>query len=180
MSVEDTRLPSGLVVVTDAMPHLQTASLGCWVACGSRNEHPDEHGISHFLEHMAFKGTSRRSARQIAEEIEAVGGDLNAGTGVETTAYYARVLKADIGLGLDVLSDILTHPSFDPDEVTREKNVIVQEIGIGRFIGVWASLGAGAGVIAIKLLLRPLGARRVDLAIIVALSLLRIAEQIIG
>jgi predicted Zn-dependent peptidase len=129
MSVEVTRLPSGLVVVTDAMPHLQTASLGCWVSCGSRHEHPDEHGISHFLEHMAFKGTARRTARQIAEEIEAVGGDLNAGTGVETTAYYARVLKADIGLGLDVLSDILAHPSFDPDEITREKNVIVQEIG---------------------------------------------------
>jgi predicted Zn-dependent peptidase len=129
MSVEVTRLPSGLVVVTDAMPHLHTASLGCWVACGSRNEYPDEHGISHFLEHMAFKGTARRTARQIAEEIEAVGGDLNAGTGVETTAYYARVLKADIGLGLDVLSDILTHPSFDPDEISREKNVIVQEIG---------------------------------------------------
>jgi predicted Zn-dependent peptidase len=107
MSVEVTCLPSGLVVVTDAMPHLQTASLGCWVACGSRNEQPDEHGISHFLEHMAFKGTARRTARQIAEEIEAVGGDLNAGTGVEMTAYYARVLKADIGLGLDVLSDIL-------------------------------------------------------------------------
>jgi predicted Zn-dependent peptidase len=129
MSVEVTCLPSGLVVVTDAMPHLQTASLGCWVACGSRNEQPDEHGISHFLEHMAFKGTARRTARQIAEEIEAVGGDLNAGTGVEMTAYYARVLKADIGLGLDVLSDILAYPSFDPDEITREKNVIVQEIG---------------------------------------------------
>jgi predicted Zn-dependent peptidase len=129
MSVEVTCLPSGLVVVTDAMPHLQTASLGCWVSCGSRSEQPDEHGISHFLEHMAFKGTARRTARQIAEEIEAVGGDLNAGTGVETTAYYARVLKADIGLGLDVLADILTHPSFDPDEITREKNVIVQEIG---------------------------------------------------
>jgi predicted Zn-dependent peptidase len=129
MSVEVTRLPSGLVVVTDAMQHLQTASLGCWVACGSRNEQSDEHGISHFLEHMAFKGTARRTARQIAEEIEAVGGDLNAGTGIETTAYYARVLKADISLGLDVLSDILTHPSFDPDEIAREKNVIVQEIG---------------------------------------------------
>src|SRR5580704_18035945 len=129
MSVEVTRLPTGLVVVTDAMPHLQTASLGCWVVCGSRNEHPDEHGISHFLEHMAFKGTARRTARQIAEEIEAVGGDLNAGTGVEMTAYYARVLKADTALGLDVLSDILSNPSFDPDEITREKNVIVQEIG---------------------------------------------------
>jgi predicted Zn-dependent peptidase len=129
MSVEVTRLASGLVVVTDAMPHLQTASLGCWVTCGSRNELADEHGISHFLEHMAFKGTARRTARQIAEEIEAVGGDINAATGVEMTAYYARVLKEDIALGIDVLSDILSHPSFDPDEITREKNVIVQEIG---------------------------------------------------
>jgi predicted Zn-dependent peptidase len=129
MSVEVTRLPSGLVVITEAMPHLQTASLGVWVTCGSRCEEADEHGISHFLEHMAFKGTARRTARQIAEEIEAVGGELNAGTGVEMTAYYARVLKADIALALDVLSDILSHPSFDPDEINREKNVIVQEIG---------------------------------------------------
>src|SRR6266567_765619 len=129
MSMDVTRLPSGLVVVTDAMPHLESASLGVWVGAGSRDEQPDEHGISHFLEHMAFKGTARRSARQIAEEIEAVGGDLNAATGVEMTAYYARVLKADVPLALDVLSDILTAPAFDPDEITREKNVIIQEIG---------------------------------------------------
>ena len=129
MSVEVTRLPSGLTVVTDAMPHLETASLGVWVGSGSRDEQPDEHGISHLLEHMAFKGTKRRTARQIAEEIEAVGGDLNAATSVETTAYYARVLKADVPLALDVLSDILADPTFDPDELKREQNVIVQEIG---------------------------------------------------
>jgi predicted Zn-dependent peptidase len=129
MSVEVTRLPSGLLVVTDAMPHLETASLGIWVGSGSRDELPDEHGVSHLLEHMAFKGTSRRSARQIAEEIEAVGGDLNAATSIETTAYYARILKADVPLALDVLSDILSDPSFDPEELQREKNVIVQEIG---------------------------------------------------
>jgi predicted Zn-dependent peptidase len=129
MSVEVTRLPTGLVVVTDTMPHLETASLGVWVGAGSRDERPDEHGISHLLEHMAFKGTSRRSARQIAEEIEAVGGDLNAATSIETTAYYARVLRADVPLALDVLSDILASPSFDPDELGREQNVIVQEIG---------------------------------------------------
>lgn len=129
MSVEVTRLPSGLVVVTDAMAHLETASLGVWVNCGSRGERADEHGISHFLEHMAFKGTARRSARQIAEEIEAVGGDLNAATGVEVTSYFARVLRADTGLALDVLADILSHPRFDPDEINREKNVIIQEIG---------------------------------------------------
>ncbi|MBV8745103.1 MAG: insulinase family protein [Xanthobacteraceae bacterium] len=129
MSVEVTRLPTGLTVVTDKMPHLETTSLGVWIASGSRHEAPEEHGISHFLEHMAFKGTGRRSARQIAEEIEAVGGDLNAATGIETTAYYARVLRADVPLALDVLSDILSEPSFDPDELTREKNVIIQEIG---------------------------------------------------
>ena len=129
MSVEVTRLPTGLTVVTDAMPHLETAALGVWVACGSRHEQPEEQGISHFLEHMAFKGTARRTARQIAEEIEAVGGDLNAATGVEMTAYYARTLRTDVPLALDVLSDILTAPAFDPDEITREKNVIIQEIG---------------------------------------------------
>lgn len=129
MSVEVTTLPSGLTVVTDAMPHLETASLGVWVGSGSRDELPNEHGISHLLEHMAFKGTGRRSARQIAEEIEAVGGDLNAATSIETTTYYARVLKPDVPLALDVLSDILSDPTFDAEELARERNVIVQEIG---------------------------------------------------
>ena len=129
MSVEVTRLPSGLTVVTDAMPHLRTASLGVWVGAGARDERPEEHGISHLLEHMAFKGTSRRTARQIAEDIEAVGGDLNAATSAETTTFYARMLEADVPLALDVLSDILSDPAFDMDELAREKNVIVQEIG---------------------------------------------------
>ena len=129
MSVEVTRLPSGLSVVTDRMPHLETASLGVWIGSGSRNENPDEHGISHLLEHMAFKGTKRRTARQIAEAIEAVGGDLNAATSVEQTGYFARVLKADVPLALDVLSDILSDPTFDAEELRREQNVIVQEIG---------------------------------------------------
>ena len=129
MSVEVTTLKSGINVVTDTMPHLETASLGVWVASGSRDERPNEHGISHLLEHMAFKGTRRRSARQIAEEIEAVGGDLNAATSAETTAYYARVLKADVPLALDVLADILSDPTFSREELTREQSVIVQEIG---------------------------------------------------
>jgi predicted Zn-dependent peptidase len=129
MSVAVTTLTSGISVVTDTMPHLETASLGVWVNSGSRDEHRQEHGISHFLEHMAFKGTRRRSAQQIAEEIEAVGGDLNAATGAESTAYYARVLRADVPLALDVLSDILSEPAFDPNEVLREQNVIIQEIG---------------------------------------------------
>src|SRR6187397_3171510 len=129
MSVEVTRLPSGLTIVTDAMAHLETASLGVWVGSGSRDEQPEEHGISHLLEHMAFKGTKRRSARQIAEEIEQVGGDLNAATSSETTAYFASVLRTDMPLAFDVLSDILANPTFDPAELKREQNVIVQEIG---------------------------------------------------
>ncbi len=129
MSVEITRLPSGLSVVTDRMPHLESASLGVWTGSGSRDERQDEHGISHLLEHMAFKGTRLRTARQIAESIEAVGGDLNAATSVESTGYFARVLKADVPLALEVLADILSEPSFDPEELRREQNVIVQEIG---------------------------------------------------
>lgn len=129
MTVEVTRLPSGLSVVTDRMPHLESASLGVWIGAGSRDEKADEHGISHLLEHMAFKGTKKRTARQIAETIEAVGGDLNAATSVESTGYFARVLKADVALALDVLADILSEPTFDPEELRREQNVITQEIG---------------------------------------------------
>ncbi|MDB5573524.1 MAG: peptidase, partial [Tardiphaga sp.] len=129
MSVEITKLPSGLTVITDTMPHLETASLGVWTGVGGRDEKTNEHGISHLLEHMAFKGTAKRSSREIVEEIEAVGGDLNAGTSTETTAYYARVLKADVPLALDVLSDILANPTFVAEELEREKSVIVQEIG---------------------------------------------------
>src|SRR5260370_11761147 len=106
MSVEVTRLPTGLLVVTDAMPHLETASLGVWVGSGSRDERPDEHGISHLLEHMAFKGTSRRTARQIAEEIEAVGGDLHAATPIETTPSYPRLLPANQPLAPQRLTPI--------------------------------------------------------------------------
>jgi hypothetical protein len=108
MTARVEKLPSGLTVVTDRMEHLRTASLGIWVGAGSRNEDAHEHGIAHFLEHMAFKGTSRRNARQIVEEIEAAGGDLNASTGLESTGYYARVLGEDVPLALDILSDILT------------------------------------------------------------------------
>jgi predicted Zn-dependent peptidase len=129
MSVEITNLPSGLRIVTDRMENLETASLGVWVAAGSRHERPRERGLSHLLEHMAFKGTRRRSARDIADEIEGAGGDLNAATGVEQTAYYAHVLAADTNLALDILADILTESTFEPQELEREKGVILQEIG---------------------------------------------------
>jgi predicted Zn-dependent peptidase len=124
-----TTLANGVTVVSESMPHLATTSLGIWVGAGARDEEADEHGISHLLEHMAFKGTRRRSARGIAEEIEAVGGDINAATSVEHTSYNARVLAEDMPLALDVLSDILAEPAFDPEELAREHNVIEQEIG---------------------------------------------------
>lgn len=129
MSVECTRLPSGLTVVTENMPHLESVALGTWIKSGSRNETPAEHGIAHLLEHMAFKGTHKRGARQIAEEIENVGGELNAATSTETTAYYARVLKDNVPLAVDILADILTDSVFAEDELEREKHVILQEIG---------------------------------------------------
>ncbi|UDL96111.1 insulinase family protein [Lichenihabitans sp. PAMC28606] len=129
MSVDLTTLPNGLRILTDSMPNLETTSLGIWVGVGSRHETRAEHGLSHFLEHMAFKGTRRRSARRIAEEIESAGGDLNAATSTEQTTYYARVLAADTGLALDILADILTESVFDPIELEREKDVVLQEIG---------------------------------------------------
>ncbi len=128
MSVEITTLPSGLRIVTDQMAHLETASMGVFVGAGSRHERADEHGLAHLLEHMAFKGTRRRSARDIADEIEMAGGDLNAATSTEHTAYYAHLLAGDIPLALDILADVLTESTFDPAELEREKNVILQEI----------------------------------------------------
>ena len=101
MSVDITCLPNGITVLTHHMPHLETVALGIWVKAGARDENPEENGIAHFLEHMAFKGTERRTARDIAEEIESAGGEINAATGMETTTYYARVLKNDWRLALE-------------------------------------------------------------------------------
>jgi predicted Zn-dependent peptidase len=111
------------------MPGLASASIGIWVGAGARHEAPDQNGIAHFLEHMAFKGTKRRSALQIAEAIEDVGGYINAYTSREVTAYYARVLQDDVPLALDVLADILMNPVFDLAEIETERGVILQEIG---------------------------------------------------
>lgn len=129
---EVTQLTNGLRVVTARMPHVATTSLGVWVATGARHELKHEHGISHFLEHMAFKGTASRSARKIAEDIEEVGGDLNAATGPDTTAYFARVLQGDEGVALELLADILLSSAFADEEVQREKEVIIQEIAATR------------------------------------------------
>ncbi|HET9019084.1 MAG TPA: pitrilysin family protein [Acetobacteraceae bacterium] len=124
-----TRLPSGLTVVTERMERVETVSFGAYVAAGTRHETEVENGVSHFLEHMAFKGTERRSAVAIAEEIEAVGGQMNAYTAREQTAYYVKVLKEDTALAADIIGDILTHSTFDPEELERERGVILQEIG---------------------------------------------------
>lgn len=129
MTVRLSRLPSGLSIVSHPMEHLESTALGIWVGTGSRGERDNEHGLSHVLEHMAFKGTRRRSAIEIAEEIEAVGGEVNAATSVETTSYYARILKGDVELAVDILADILNNSVFDPEELEREQHVIVQEIG---------------------------------------------------
>ncbi|MET7243322.1 pitrilysin family protein [Methylobacterium sp. EM32] len=122
-----TRLSNGLTVATEAMPGVATATLGVWIGAGSRNERPEEHGLSHLIEHMAFKGTATRSARQIAEDIENVGGEINAATSVEQTSYTARVLGEDAEVALDVLGDILTRSAFEAGELAREKGVILQE-----------------------------------------------------
>ena len=170
MSVEVTRLPTGLTVVTDSMPHLQTASLGIWVGSGSRDEEPNEHGISHLLEHMAFKGTKRRSARQIAEEVEQVGGDLNAATSSETTAYFdtgywhagvARVL-ADRGVppgkvllgGFDLVPEVLQqmkagYVQVQIDQQPYEQGFMpVMEVYLDKKVGLApADIDTGQGVV---------------------------------
>ena len=129
MSVQLTTLPNGFRVVSEHMPGLQSAAIGVWVLAGARHEEASQNGIAHFLEHMAFKGTKRRSALQIAEAIEDVGGYINAYTSREVTAYYVRVLKEDVSLALDVVADILRNPVFDPREIEVERGVILQEIG---------------------------------------------------
>ena len=129
MTTQLTTLANGLRVVTEHMPGLKSASAGIWVMAGGRHERPEQNGIAHFLEHMAFKGTKRRSALQIAEEIEDVGGYINAYTSREMTAYYARVLQADVALALDVIGDIVLNPAFDKKEIEVERHVILQEIG---------------------------------------------------
>ena len=129
MTIQTTSLPNDLRIVTDAISHVETVACGIWVDVGTRHEPADLNGISHVLEHMAFKGTKRRTAQQIAEEIEAVGGYLNAYTSREATAYHARILKDDVPLAIDILADILQNSIFDATEFAREQDVIVQEIG---------------------------------------------------
>ncbi len=124
-----TTLGNGIRVISDPIATVESVSLGAWFGVGARNEAPEVNGVAHFLEHMAFKGTERRGPADIAEEIEAVGGHLNAYTSREQTAYYAKVLKEDAGLAVDILGDILRNSTFAEAEISRERTVILQEIG---------------------------------------------------
>jgi predicted Zn-dependent peptidase len=130
MDVQKRELKNGLVVATEVMPHLRSVSLGVWMKCGSRFEAEHNTGISHFIEHLLFKGTNKRSAAQIAEAIDSVGGQLNAFTEKEYVGYYAKVLDEHLSLAFDLLSDIVLRPTFPADEIERERNVIFEEINM--------------------------------------------------
>ncbi len=128
MTVQVSQLSNGMRIVTHRMAGLETATVGVFVGAGARAETDNEHGVAHFLEHMAFKGTPTRTPMQIAEEIEGAGGALNAVTSSEATNYYARVLKDDVELGLNLIGDLLLNPAFNDEEMDREREVILQEI----------------------------------------------------
>jgi len=123
-------LPGGVRVLTEHMPGLRSATVGAWVGVGSRDETDGHHGSTHFLEHLLFKGTARRSAMDIAEAFDAVGGEANAGTGKEHTVYYARVLDSDLPMAIDVIGDMITAPRLDPEEFETERGVILEELAM--------------------------------------------------
>ena len=130
MPVDLMTMPNGLRVVGERIPHFRSVSVGLWIGTGSQNEYPDEAGISHFIEHMVFKGTQRRSARQIAEEMDAVGGQLNAFTSKECTCFYAKTVDEHLPLATDVVCDLAVNPAFDAGEMEKEKGVVLEEISM--------------------------------------------------
>jgi len=130
MAVERTSLPNGVTVVSERVPGLRSATMGLWIPVGSRQESPGEAGLAHFIEHMLFKGTGRRSALDIARTIESVGGSMNAFTDREYTFFFVRVLAADFALAADILADIYLDPAFDREEFEREREVVLQEISM--------------------------------------------------
>lgn len=123
-----TTLENGVRVVSESIPHVRSVSIGIWANVGSRDEGPTQNGISHFLEHMVFKGTKNRNVREIAQSLESLGGYLNAFTTKEQTCFYARVLDTNIGEAMDVLTDIVLHATFDKKEMEREKQVVIEEL----------------------------------------------------
>ncbi len=127
-SIRKTTLPNGLMVLTERMEHMRSISMGVWIGTGSRDEQPEENGLSHFVEHMVFKGTTSRSAKQIARETDAIGGNLDAFTGKETICFNVKVLDENLPAAMDILSDLVLHPTFAPDDVAREQSVVLEEI----------------------------------------------------
>ncbi len=126
--IEKAELPNGLVVVTEKMPHVRSVSVGIWVGTGSRRETPQHNGIAHFIEHMLFKGTERRTAEEIAQTVDGAGGMLDAFTAKEMTCFNAKVLDEHLPIAIDVLSDLVLRPKFDEEDIAKEKHVVLEEI----------------------------------------------------
>ncbi len=127
-NIRKTTLPNGLLVLTESMAHMRSVSMGVWIGTGSRDEQPEENGLSHFVEHMVFKGTASRTAKQIARETDAIGGNLDAFTGKETICFNVKVIDANVPVAMDILSDLVLNPTFAPDDVSREQSVVLEEI----------------------------------------------------
>ncbi len=129
-NIRKTTLANGLMVLTESMPHMRSVSMGTWINCGSRDEPAEENGLSHFVEHMVFKGTTSRSAQDIAREVDSIGGNLDAFTGKESVCFNIKVLDENMPAALDVLSDLVLHPNFSTSDLEREQGVILEEIKI--------------------------------------------------
>src|ERR1700678_4584549 len=127
-SIRRTNLPSGMTILTERMEHIRSVAMGVWIRAGSRHELPELNGISHFVEHMVFKGTQSRSAKHIAREVDAIGGNLDAFTGKETICFNLKVLDENIPAALDLLTDLVLHPTFSPEDIAKEQGVILEEI----------------------------------------------------
>src|SRR6202050_4406987 len=126
--IEMTTLANGLRVITEAMPHVRSVSVGIWIGSGSRRENAGQNGISHFIEHMLFKGTSKRSAEEIARSVDSIGGNLDAFTAKELVCYNTKVLDEHLSLAFDVLADLVLHPLFREEDIAKEKGVILEEL----------------------------------------------------
>jgi predicted Zn-dependent peptidase len=121
-------LPNGLIILTEEMPHIRSVSIGVWIKTGSRHEEPEFNGISHFVEHMVFKGTRTRTAEQIARQVDSIGGNMDAFTAKECISFDIKVLDEHVPLSLDILSDLVLNPIFDSNDIGRERGVILEEI----------------------------------------------------
>src|SRR6202012_5281743 len=126
--IEMTTLGNGLRVITEAIPHVRSVSVGIWIGNGSRGESGEQNGISHFIEHMLFKGTTRRSAEDIARSVDSIGGNLDAFTAKELVCYNTKVLDEHLSLAFDVIADLVLHPLFHDEDIEKEKGVILEEI----------------------------------------------------